>query len=231
MNKIVLLEAISLIRDMASFDSDMNETATTIKLVYPFLQASGFGPVDIHFEYGAPFVLGDGKKTRDKIDIALDTNDKPLSIGIEVKKLGSDISKVGNQLIRYMAQMPNMGVGLVTDGIYYDIYTKTDDNSSIDKIGSFNLLDPDCISFLSFIGFGKNFSWVTIRNSIVREAEKDQAVRRVVEFFSGGWKTSRTFVKMLEGDNRFVAINGKSDMHEIVSLAFEKFYLQFWENE
>jgi predicted type IV restriction endonuclease len=114
-----------------------NEEAAKMGLVVPFIRLLGYDPnlpKEVRPEYAAPFVQGDGKKQPDRMDYAIFdvTGAKPLMV-FETKALGSDIVFKSNQLARYIAQMPELHFGVITDGCHYLFFGDLENQNVMDK--------------------------------------------------------------------------------------------------
>lgn len=131
-----------------SKDYIKNEEATKMGLVVPFIRLLGYDPnlpKEVRPEYAATFVQGDGKKQPDRMDYAVFdvTGTKPLII-FETKALGTDITYNSNQLARYIAQMPELHFGIITDGCCYHFFGDLESQNVMDKepFFTFALDDP-----------------------------------------------------------------------------------------
>ncbi|GEM_PF-558402 len=116
-----LLELVKRYQDNKAFIS--NEETAKIALVVPFIRSLGYDPSvprEVRLEYTADFVQGDGKKLPDRMDFAIfdQTGTKPLMV-IETKPLGTDLKARAQQLARYLAQLPELHFGIITDGCHY----------------------------------------------------------------------------------------------------------------
>jgi hypothetical protein len=125
-----------------------NEEAAKMGLVVPFIRLLGYdpnSPKEVRPEYAAPFVQGDGKKQPDRMDYAIFdvTGTKPLMV-FETKALGADIAVKSNQLARYIAQMPELHFGVITDGCHYHFFGDLENQNVMDKepFFTFALDDP-----------------------------------------------------------------------------------------
>jgi hypothetical protein len=114
-----------------------NEEAAKMGLVVPFIRLLGYDPnlpKEVRPEYAAPFVQGDGKKQPDRMDYAIFdvTGTRPLMV-FETKALGTDIAIKSNQLARYIAQMPELHFGVITDGCNYHFFGDLESQNVMDK--------------------------------------------------------------------------------------------------
>jgi hypothetical protein len=117
-------------------------------LVIPFIRFLGYDPgvpKEFRPEYCASFTQGDGKKFADRMDYAIfDTSgEKPLIV-FETKPLGTDVTQKSPQLARYIAQMPDLHFGIITDGCNYQFYGDLEKPNLMDKepFFTFALNDP-----------------------------------------------------------------------------------------
>lgn len=125
-----------------------NEEAAKMGLVVPFIRLLGYDPnlpKEVRPEYCAPFVQGDGKRQPDRMDYAIfdSTGTKPLIV-FETKALGTDLASRSNQLARYIAQMPGLHFGVITDGCHYQFFGDLEDQNKMDDAPffTFALDDP-----------------------------------------------------------------------------------------
>ena len=125
-----------------------NEEAAKMGLVVPFIRLLGYDPnlpKEVRPEYAATFVQGDGKKQPDRMDYAIfdATGTKPLMV-FETKALGADLAFKSNQLARYIAQMPELHFGVITDGCHYLFFGDLENQNVMDKepFFTFALDDP-----------------------------------------------------------------------------------------
>jgi predicted type IV restriction endonuclease len=100
-----------------------NEETTKMALVVPFIRLLGYdpnNPREVRLEFTAEFTQGDGKKFADRMDYAIfdRSGERPLMV-IEAKPLGADLRSKAQQLARYIAQMPDLHFGILTDGCSY----------------------------------------------------------------------------------------------------------------
>ncbi len=125
-----------------------NEEAAKMGLVVPFIRLLGYDPnlpKEVRPEYCAPFVQGDGKRQPDRMDYAIfdSTGTKPLMV-FETKALGTDLASRSNQLARYIAQMPGLHFGVITDGCHYQFFGDLENQNKMDDAPffTFSLDDP-----------------------------------------------------------------------------------------
>ncbi len=98
-----------------------NEETTKQALVIPFLQVLGydvFNPLEIQPEYYADF----GKRKGEKVDYAVFKDGTPI-IFIEAKPVDSDLTNYDAQLSRYFNAIPEVELGIITNGIEYRFFT------------------------------------------------------------------------------------------------------------
>jgi predicted type IV restriction endonuclease len=126
----------------------VNEESIKTSLLLPFIEYLGFNtknPREVRPEYAASFTRGDGKKNPDRMDYALfnDGNSDDPCIVIEAKAIGVDLKGRAKQLERYVAQIPKLYFGIMTDGINYLFYSKLNNGQILDDepFFSFSLKD------------------------------------------------------------------------------------------
>jgi hypothetical protein len=113
-----------------------NEEQAKMSLVVPFIRLLGYDPnrpKEVRLEYAADFTVGDGKKLPDRMDFAIfdQTGQRPLMV-IETKPLGTDLRARAQQLARYLAQLPELRFGIMTDGCRYHFYGDLDRPNTMD---------------------------------------------------------------------------------------------------
>ena len=142
-----MLELVKRFQENRDFIS--NEETVKVALVLPLLKMLGYDPAsprEVRPEYSADFTAGDGKKLPDRMDFAIfdKTGSKPLMV-IETKPLGTDLKAKAQQLARYIAQMPDLHFGIITDGCTYHFFGDLENPNQMDSkpFFSFALSDPD----------------------------------------------------------------------------------------
>lgn len=168
-----------------------NEETAKMALVVPFIRLLGYDPNtprEVRLEYCADFTQGDGKKFADRMDFAIfdRTNAKPLIV-IETKPLGTNLRSKSQQLARYIAQLPDLHFGIMTDGCVYQFYGDLESPNVMDSepFFAFALDDSktDWSKVASFLSkFSRDaFNAVTLitdaENSRYRQAMVDKLVR------------------------------------------------------
>ena len=141
-----LLELVQRYQENREFIS--NEETAKIALVIPFIRALGYDPSlprEVRLEFAAEFTQGDGKKLADRMDFAIfdKSGAKPLMV-IETKPLGTDLRAKCQQLARYIAQLPDLHFGIITDGCHYLFFGDLENPNLMDKepFFTFTLDDP-----------------------------------------------------------------------------------------
>lgn len=100
-----------------------SEAATRMFLIMPFLQLLGYDPTDpdeIVPEADASFA----DKFKNKVDYAIYQNKEPV-IAIETKKVGNLSESNRGELKGYFNAMPSVKLGILTNGISYQLYSDT----------------------------------------------------------------------------------------------------------
>lgn len=125
-----------------------NEETAKVALVIPFIKLLGYDPSmprEVRLEYTADFTQGDGKKLPDRMDFAIfdRAGARPMMV-IETKPLGTDLQAKSAQLARYIAQMPELHFGIMTDGCDYLFFGDLENPNQMDRepFFSFSLNDP-----------------------------------------------------------------------------------------
>ncbi len=98
-----------------------NEEMTKQALIIPFLQVLGydvFNPVEVKPEFIADF----GMKKGEKVDYAIYKGDEPVMF-IEAKSADTVLVNHDAQLSRYFNAVPNVKLGIITNGMEYKFFT------------------------------------------------------------------------------------------------------------
>lgn len=189
MNGEQLLQMARVYQEYEAFI--VNEETAKMTLVVPFLRLLGYDPNlprEVKLEYTAEFTQGDGKRLPDRMDFAIfdRTGAKPLIV-IETKPIGTDLRAKSQQLARYIAQLPDLHFGIITDGCTYLLYGDLEHSNVMDKepFFSFSFKDPK-VDWDSVATFLSKFSRDTFNaeglltdaeNSRYRQAMIDKLVR------------------------------------------------------
>ena len=194
-NRIKMMDAEQLVQ-LAHIYADnhafiTNEETAKMSLVVPFIRLLGYDPNiprEVRLEYTAEFTQGDGKRLPDRMDFAIfdSSGTRPLMV-IETKPLGTDLKAKSQQLARYIAQLPDLHFGILTDGCVYLFYGDLESTNVMDKepFFRFSLDDPKAdwskvASFLSKFSrdaFNAKTLLTDAENSRYRQAMIDKLVR------------------------------------------------------
>lgn len=101
----------------------LSEAATQQYLVLPFLQLLGYNPLDpdeVIPEAHASF----SDKFRNRVDYSISVNGNP-AIAIECKKVGTLSEANRGELKGYFNAVPTVKLGILTDGLQFQLYTDT----------------------------------------------------------------------------------------------------------
>lgn len=107
-----------------------NEEMTKQALIIPFVQVLGFdvfNPLEVRPEYVADF----GKKKGEKVDYALFKDGIPVAF-IEAKTVNENLDNHDAQLSRYFNAVPEVKLGILTNGIIYKFFTDLTANNMMD---------------------------------------------------------------------------------------------------
>jgi hypothetical protein len=106
------------------------EEATKQFLIIPFLQLLGYDPLnpdEIIPEADASF----SDKFKNRVDYAISKEGVPV-IAIETKKVGSLSTANRGELKGYYNAVPTVKLGILTDGLVYQLYSDTDQENLMD---------------------------------------------------------------------------------------------------
>ena len=108
-----------------------NEEATKQFLIIPFLQLLGYDPLDpddVIPEADASF----SDKFKNRVDYAICKESVPV-IAVEAKKVGSLTDANRGELKGYYNAVPTVKLGILTDGLTYQLYSDTEDENLMDN--------------------------------------------------------------------------------------------------
>jgi predicted type IV restriction endonuclease len=108
-----------------------NEAKTNASLVQPFLAILGYdvgNPDEVSPEHHADF----SDKYQNKVDYAILHLDAPV-IALESKRVGSVMKDDRGQLRSYFNACPTVKLGILTDGLKYELYADSDKPNMMDE--------------------------------------------------------------------------------------------------
>jgi hypothetical protein len=108
-----------------------NEEATKQFLIIPFLQLLGYDPLDpddVIPEADASF----SDKFKNRVDYAICKESVPV-IAVEAKKVGSLTEANRGELKGYYNAVPTVKLGILTDGLTYQLYSDTEEENLMDN--------------------------------------------------------------------------------------------------
>ncbi|MEK7014449.1 type I restriction endonuclease [Bacillus sp. FSL R9-9410] len=177
-----------------------NEEMTKQSLIIPFLQKLGydvFNPLEVRPEYIADF----GAKKGEKVDYAVFKNGIPIIL-IEAKSVTENLLKHDAQLSRYFNALPDVKVGVLTNGVEYKFYTDLTNDNVMDEKPFFtfsmdNLSNVDIETIETFtkenfeaegiVKYAEELIYMTNLNSTIKELFKnpsDDFLRFLIKDFS-----------------------------------------------
>lgn len=207
MNAKNLLELQQRYHDNKSYIT--NEETAKVALVVPFIRLLGYDPSiprEVRLEFTAEFTQGDGKRLPDRMDFAIfdKSGSKPLMV-IETKPLGTDLISKSQQLARYLAQMPDLHFGIITDGCHYHFFGDLESPNQMDKEPFFSFsLDEPKTDWSKVANFLSKFSREAFNaETLVTDAENARYRQAMVEKLSSALKApadDESFVRWLTND-------------------------------
>jgi predicted type IV restriction endonuclease len=183
-----------------------NEEMTKQSLIIPFIQKLGydvFNPLEVRPEFTADF----GIKKGEKVDYAIFKNGVPI-IFIEAKSVTENLKKHDSQLSRYFNAIPEVRIGILTNGVEYKFFTDLNMNNVMDNTPFFsfsmdNLSGLDIETIENFVRenfdsneivkFAEELIYMTNLNSNIKELFKnppDDFLRFLIKDFSSTRITS-----------------------------------------
>lgn len=164
-----------------------NEETVKVALVLPFIRMLGYDPTsprEVRPEFSADFTQGDGKRLPDRMDFAIfdKAGVKPLMV-VETKPPNTDLRSKSQQLARYIAQLPDLHFGVITDGCSYLFYGDLENPNQMDKepFFSFSLDDPQA-DWTKIAKFLSKFSRDTFNaETLVTDAENSRYRQEMID--------------------------------------------------
>lgn len=164
-----------------------NEETAKMALIVPFIRLLGYDPNmprEVRLEFRADFTQGDGKKYPDRMDYAIfdALGEKPLLV-IEAKPLGTDLKGSSQQLARYIAQMPELHFGIITDGAHYLFFGDLETNNVMDNEPFFAFsLDDEKSDWAKIATFLNKFSRETFNaDTLITSAENSRYRQAMID--------------------------------------------------
>ena len=186
-----------------------NEETAKMSLVVPFIRLLGYDPNvprEVRLEFSADFVQGDGKKLPDRMDFAIfdRTGIKPLFV-IETKPLGANLRAKSQQLARYIAQLPELHFGIMTDGCEYLFYGDLDSPNQMcsEPYFTFSLSDPktDWSKVAAFLSdySRDNFNAETLKTEAENNRYRQAMIKKLISVLRDP-SENESFMKWLTED-------------------------------
>jgi hypothetical protein len=113
------------------------EASTNASLVQPFLTTLGYdvtNPDEVSPEHHADF----SEKYQNKVDYAILHLGRPV-IAIESKRVGAVMKDDRGQLRSYFNASPTVKLGILTDGLKYELYADSDKPNMMDEVAFLRL--------------------------------------------------------------------------------------------
>ena len=107
-------------RSVSIMTACSNEESTKLYLVLPFLGLLGYdyaNPYEVYPQHPADFDAA----SNNKVDFAILRDGIPV-IAIEAKRAGSDLMENRGQLTRYFNALPDVKLGILTNGVLFEFF-------------------------------------------------------------------------------------------------------------
>jgi hypothetical protein len=124
---------VELIRARVAVLAGRGEEATKQALVLPLLDALGYdiwNPTEVSPEFDADFAVRRGSQ-KERVDLAVLLGGKPR-VFVEVKAAGVPLDQHQGQLSRYFNAVPDVCLGILTNGAEYRFFTDTGEPNIMD---------------------------------------------------------------------------------------------------
>ena len=194
-----------------------NEARTNASLVQPFLSMLGYdvtNPDEVSPEHHADF----SEKYQNKVDYAILINDVPV-IALESKRARAPMKDDRGQLRSYFNACPTVKLGVLTDGIKYELYADSDKPNMMDE-AAFLKIDFEEIAKKNSIDDNTLEGLSAIRNGQFNPANVGTEAKRKL-LFESIVEIIRKF-KSDPPDDYVRFVLGKSPMGEKISKVTQK---------
>lgn len=117
-------------RSVSIMTACTNEESTKLYLVLPFLGLLGYdyaNPYEVYPEHLADF----DPASQNKVDFAILRDGRPV-IAVECKQAGADLFDARGQLRRYFNALPEVKLGILTNGIVFEFFVDSTDPDIMD---------------------------------------------------------------------------------------------------
>tara|TARA_B100000767_G_C19700061_1_gene507985 strand:- start:67 stop:1104 length:1038 start_codon:yes stop_codon:yes gene_type:complete len=173
-----------------------DETKTRDYLVEPFIQILGYNQMD---DYSHEYSLKHAKGSVKKVDMVIFLSKKEPSILIECKKANINLSERHfKQLNSYYEFHAQSKIGILTNGIQYQFYCRSLDNSKVLNDSPFMIFDVNDYNYSDIEKLVKFYRQEIKVNEILEEAEEIYFLEKFEEgLFKTMYKPSDDFVKLV----------------------------------
>lgn len=177
---------VDVARDLMSEESDESdddaiELRACSYLVEPFLKLLGYRMIPSMVK--PQFKAGWAENNRDRVDYALLNGDGEPMILVEAKGIRTVLKreKHGAQLAEYFANVTSAEVGILTNGIQYQVYLDKDASNVMDREPSFefDLLNSDELARDTILCLGLTDDGSYDRNGFEEALQEWKIVSRV----------------------------------------------------
>tara|TARA_B100000767_G_C19719327_1_gene516501 strand:- start:206 stop:1243 length:1038 start_codon:yes stop_codon:yes gene_type:complete len=173
-----------------------DETKTRDYLVEPFIQILGYNQMD---DYSHEYSLKYAKGSVKKVDMVIFLSKKEPDILIECKKANLNLSERHfKQLNSYYEFHSQSKIGILTNGIQYQFYCRSLDNSKVLNDSPFMTFDVNDYNYSDIENLVKFYRQEIKIQEILEEAEEIYFLEKFEEgLFKTLYKPSDDFVKLV----------------------------------
>lgn len=195
-------------------NSIQTEESTKTAAVLPFFQLLGYDVFN-PLEFVPEFTADTGTKKGEKVDYAIQQNNKPIMI-VEVKPINTNLSqKHINQLFRYFT-VTQASFAILTNGIIYRFYSDLEEKNKMDLVPflEIDLLDitqddvkelskfkKECFDIKGILGSASELKYTSLLKKAIEDQFSDpseQFVRALIKNIYSGVKTQTVIDKFKE---------------------------------
>lgn len=192
-------------------NSIQTEESTKTAAVLPFFQLLGYDVFN-PLEFVPEFTADTGTKKGEKVDYAIQQNNKPIMI-VEVKPINANLSsKHINQLFRYFT-VTQASFAILTNGIIYRFYSDLEEKNKMDlvpfleidllnitqdNIKELSKFKKECFNIKGILGSASELKYTSLLKKAIEDQFNDpseQFVRALIKNIYSGVKTQAVIDK------------------------------------
>jgi hypothetical protein len=176
--------------------NSVDEAQTRDNLIHPFLDLLSYEKMD---DYSHEFIADMGEKKGKKVDVAIFLGKKNPAILVECKKATAKLTEINfRQLNEYCLYTPSAKIGILTNGIIYNFYSRSNDSNTILNEKPFFVFDLSKYETSDLDMLALFYKQAIEINDILLEAEEIHFIENFDKaFFETLRNPSSDFIKLI----------------------------------